>query len=400
MRLAITVLALALAWGTRPAGAQPVRLSDNLVQRMVEALASDDVAGRDNDTPGSSRAQEILLRRLRKAGRGLNPAGLKAEAYKQHFTFNGHVGTNLFAVIRGRELPDEYVMLGAHYDHLDTRSNAAGSCSSTRVPGGRICHGATDNASGAATVLAVGRALKKVRPRRSVILALWDAEEDGLAGSLYYVNNPLVPLVRTKAYVNLDILGSDLLPTLATTSFAVGPETGSTLAQTTLDAIAAESFGTLPISYIFGQLRSDYASFVAKQVPTVFFSDSTNGCYHTVFDDLTVVDWAKLAKQGRIAYRVVVELANAATTPAFVPPNPNLAAYKDALTLQRVFTLATPDLPLFSPADQVVITGVRDTIDQIVADGPGAFDNADVGVLLQAAIVGIAAIQRLGCRPL
>jgi hypothetical protein len=230
------------------------------------------------------------------------------------------------------------------------------------------------------------------------VLALWDAEEDGLTGSLYYVNFPLVPLAETVAYVNFDILGADLLPSLRTTSFAVSPETGTGLTDVVLAAIAAEQFGTLPISYIFGQLRSDYASFVAKSIPTVFFSDSTNGCYHTTGDDLDVVDWTKLGKQGRIAFRVVAELANTATPPAFVPPNPNLASYADALTLQRVFDTAGPDIPLFSPADQTILTGIRNTIDQIVLDGPAAFDQTDVGNLLTAALDGIAAIQRLGCR--
>jgi hypothetical protein len=375
----------------------PVKYSDDLVMRMVTALASDELEGRDNNTPGSDLAQELLIRRLRKAGRGLNPAGLKTEAYKQHFTFNGQTGTNLLAVIRGRELPNEYVIVGGHYDHLDTRSNAAGACSTGRPPGGAVCNGATDNAAGAATVLAIGRALKKHPPRRSVVLALWDAEEDGLTGSLYYVNFPLVPLAQTVAYVNFDILGSDLLPSLKTTTFAVSPETGTGLTSVVADAVALEQFGTLPISYIFGQLRSDYASFVAKNVPTVFFSDSTNGCYHTTGDDVSKVDWAKLAKQGRIAFRVANELANTSTPPTFIPPNPNLASFADALTLQQVFTLAQPDLALFSPADQVVVGNIKTTIDQIVLDGEAAFDQTDVANLLTAALDGIAAIQRLGC---
>src|SRR5262249_40132692 len=155
------------------------------------------------------------------------------------------------------------------------------------------------------------------------VLALWDMEEDGLQGSLHYVNDPLVPLEKTVAYVNFDILGSDLLPSLATTSFAVGPETGTGLTQMTLDAIAAEGFGTLPPRYIVGQLRSDYANFVPKNVPTVFFGDSTNGCYHTTSDDLDVVDWTKLGTQARIALRLIVALAETSTPPVFVPPNPD-----------------------------------------------------------------------------
>jgi hypothetical protein len=396
----LAAVPVAHAGGCIGCNGRPVPFPDHLVKTIVGQLASDDLEGRDNDTPASEHAQALLIKRLRRAGRGLNPNGRKLEAFKQHFTFNGQTGTNLLAVVPGRELPDEYVIVGGHYDHLGTRSNASGGCSSRGTPGGAVCNGATDNATSVATVVAIGRALRKHAPRRSVVLALWDAEEDGLTGSLYYVNNPLVPLAKTVAYVNFDILGSDLLPHLATTTFAVAPETGTGLTDLVSAAVAAEQFGTLPISYIFGQLRSDYASFVAKNVPTVFYSDSTNGCYHTTSDDLDVVDWTKLAKQGRIALRTVSALAEATTPPTFVPPNPALASFADALTLQQVFTRAQPDLALFSPADQQVIMGVADALDQIVTDGPAMFDQGDVAILLQTALDGIAAIQRLGCRPL
>src|SRR5207253_4202264 len=120
-----------------------------------------------------------------------------------------------------------------HYDHLDTRSNADGACSTGRPPGGAVCHGATDNAAGVAAVVAIGRALRRLPtpPRRSVVLALWDAEEDGLVGSIYYVNHPAVPLASTVAYVNFDIQGANLLPSLRGTSFAVSAETGGSVLQ-------------------------------------------------------------------------------------------------------------------------------------------------------------------------
>jgi hypothetical protein len=131
-----------------------------------------------------------------------------------------------------------------------------------------------------------------------------------------------------------------------------------------------------------------------------FLRPSTNGCYHTTFDDLDVVDWTKLAKQGRIALRTISALGETSTPPTFVPPNPGLASFADAVTLQQVFIRAQPDLPLFSQADQQVIMGVADALDQIVTDGPAMFDQGDVAILLQTALDGIAAIQRPGCRPL
>ena len=66
-----------------------------------------------------------------------------------------------------------------------------------------------------------------------MILAAWDREEDDLGGSKYYVDHPLVPLAKTVAYVNFDIQGANLLPSLQNNSFAVGAETGgATLTST------------------------------------------------------------------------------------------------------------------------------------------------------------------------
>src|SRR5262250_1665095 len=223
------------------------------VRSIVKRLSGQVFRGRDNNTPESDRAQRLLIRKLSRLGSGLNTAA-GDDTFRQPFEQSGQIGTNLLAVIRGRELPDEYVIVGAHYDHLDSRSTPSGSCSIRNAPGGGICPGATDNAAGAGAVLGIGRALGKLAqpPRRSVVLALWDAEEDGLLGSRYYVEHPLVPLEKTVAYVNFDIQGANLLPSLRRTSFAVGAETGgSALGAFVAEAVAAERLGTLPVSFIF-----------------------------------------------------------------------------------------------------------------------------------------------------
>jgi hypothetical protein len=232
-----------------------------------------------------------------------------------------------------------------------------------------------------------------------VVLALWDAEEDGLLGSLYYVQHPLVPLEKTVAYVNLDIQGADLLPSLKRVSFAVGAETGgSALGAFVTDAVSAEGLDTLPVSFIFGQLRSDYANFVlVGHVPTVFFSDSTGGCYHTTGDRFDVVDTRKLAIQTRIAFRTTAALGDTLAPPPFRGQNPAAATYADAVALNRVFSIAQGDLPLFSPADQVIVQQLQHDVAAVVAAGPGAFGPSQVGVLLNAALQGIGALTRLPC---
>jgi hypothetical protein len=199
--------------------------------------------------------------------------------------------------------------------------------------------------------------------------------------------------------VNFDIQGANLLPSLHGTSFAVSAETGGTVLQDVVAAAAgAEGLGTRQLSYIFGQLRSDYANFVAGQVATVFFSDATGGCYHTTGDDVRVVDFVKLRAQSRLAFRVVATLAETATPPAYIPPNPSLATWDDAVVLHDVVATGLADLALFSTDDQALIQGVENELAGIVNDGPALFDNTDVGALLADAVNVLDALGRLGCR--
>ncbi len=404
--LLLAVLLPPLA-GAGPVQARPSEIeraaarADQGVRGIVKRLAGGQYDGRDNNTPESDLVQRFLIKKLRRLGGGLGAAP-GDDAYRQPFVQSGQIGTNLLAVIRGRELPDEYVIVGGHYDHMGTRSNAAGKCSRNTPPGGDVCPGATDNAAGAGVVLGIGRALGKLAqpPRRSVVLALWDAEEDGLAGSLYYVLHPLVPLDKTVAYVNFDLQGADLLPSLRRISFAVGAETGgSALGAFVSEAVAAEPLDTLPVSYIFGQLRSDYANFVDRgHIPTVFFGDSTGGCYHTTGDTFDVVDTRKLAIQARIGFRVVAALAETDAPPPFRGPNPAAASYVDALSISRVFTMAQVDLMLFPPADRVMLEQIQQDLAGVVQAGPAAFGPTQIGTVLGAAVNGIDALTRLPCQ--
>ena len=162
----------------------------------IARLAGDDTAGRDNGTAGSALARQYLTEQLRAISSDVRTQAIGG-------------GTNVVAVIPGTDLANKYVVVGAHYDHL-------GSSCQFKSSGDQICNGATDNAAGVASVLAIGRAIaaQPTKPRRSVVLALWDSEEDGLLGSRYYADHPLVPLADTVAYVNFDIQGSNVSPSL------------------------------------------------------------------------------------------------------------------------------------------------------------------------------------------
>ncbi len=140
---------------------------------MIETLASDDLAGRDNGTPGSAAAQDFLIAQLAEFAQ---PLVARGNSVPMHSDNAFDVGTNVVGVIPGGDLADQYVIVGAHYDHLGSDCTGSG-------PADDICNGATDNASGVAVALAVARSIAgdEEAQRRSVVIALWDAEEDGLA---------------------------------------------------------------------------------------------------------------------------------------------------------------------------------------------------------------------------
>jgi hypothetical protein len=361
---------------------------------VVRKLASDRFEGRNNGSEGSLLSQELLVKKLSKFADGLAPGG----SYLQPFTRNTVSGTNVLAVIPGRELPDEYVIIGAHYDHLGI------TCETTASdPGDIICNGAQDNASGSAAVLAVGKALAKLKepPRRSVVLAFWDAEEDGLQGSAYYVSDPLVPLEDTVAYVNVDGIATALTPSLRNNTVVVGTETGGAVLRAILDAaVAAQTLDYTFFSYAFGQERSDYANFgnPTVRVPTAFFADATTDCYHTTGDELREVDFKKLAQQSAVAFRTVLALAEAEVLPVYVEPGTPLVSFEDAVGLGNLIERSIPaDLPLFSPDAQTALLGIQDVVETIVAEGAAEFGEEDGGAILVRAGALVERLTDLEC---
>jgi hypothetical protein len=119
---------------------------------------------------------------------------------------------NVVGTIPPKGGSDEYVLLGAHYDHIGT-GEGLGSLAKDDEEG-KIHHGADDNASGTSVVMELAAALAEAgrkadasTPRRGVMVAAWSGEELGLVGSSHFVNNPILPLEKIVAYLNFDMVG-------------------------------------------------------------------------------------------------------------------------------------------------------------------------------------------------
>lgn len=364
-------------------------LSQFDVRALVETLAADEMNGRDNLTAGSLLAQEFLIGELAKIADPVFPERQGAEGYLQHYA----LGSNILAIVKGSELPEEYVMIGAHYDHHGN------NCADITVDD-NICNGAADNATGVAAVIDIVRSIVADGvPRRSIIITLWDGEEDGLVGARHYAQNPVYPLEKTIAYVNFDIQGANLLPSLRESTILVGAETGGkNLVAASQAARNASTLDTLMLSLLYGQGRSDHAVFAGVGVPSVFFTDANNGCYHTVKDDIDGVDFPKLEQQIRTANALTRDLLATDDVPVFDATAP-VSTYNDAVELLRVVDRAQTDLGLFPPDQQVVIAQFQLDLRAIVEAGPEAFDAQAVGTLLGGAAMLVSSLRALDCDP-
>src|SRR5437764_11221674 len=113
---------------------------------------------------------------------------------------------NVVGILPGSDakLKNETIVIGAHYDHL-----GRGGEGSLAPREGEIHHGADDNASGVAGLIELARMLstQNPKPRRTIVFLAFSGEEEGLIGSDYYVNHPIVPLANTIAMINMDMIG-------------------------------------------------------------------------------------------------------------------------------------------------------------------------------------------------
>jgi hypothetical protein len=131
-------------------------------------------------------------------------------------------------------------------------------------------------------------------------------------------------------------------------------------------------------------------------VPSVFFTDANNGCYHTTRDDLATIDLAKLDQQIATALASTDDLSTTDEVPVIVPDAP-VAVYTDAVAILAVVETGRPDVGLLAPADQVAYEQHVAELQRIVGEGEAAFDDTDVGPLLGGPATLVAALANTDC---
>lgn len=254
---------------------------------------------------------------------------------------------NVVGMLEGSDplLKKETIIVGAHYDHL-----GRGGEGSLAPSSGDIHHGADDNASGTAGVIELARLFtaQNPKPKRTIVFMAFGGEEEGLLGSNYYVNHPLLPLANTVAMINMDMIGR-----MKDRRLVIG---GVGTAKEWRDIMAADTDKSFQLTLNedgFGP--SDHSSFYAKQIPVLFFWTGTHNDYHKPSDTFEKINYDDEALILKMVARIVNQLDAADKRLTYT------TAKSDAAPRTGGFRVYLGTIPNYADSnDGLLIDGVRD----------------------------------------
>ena len=199
---------------------------------------------------------------------------------------------NVVGLVEGAS--EDIIVLGAHYDHLGMGGE------SSRAPDTIAIHyGADDNASGTAMLIEMAQKIAASKPANSILFIAFGAEEMGLLGSRYFVENPLIDMKKVKTMFNFDMVGRlNESRSLMISGTGTALETDSILnigIDSTLFSISRSPGGTGP---------SDHSTFYGEGIPVLFFSTGVHDQYHTPDDQADLINYEGMVDLGNSAFNL------------------------------------------------------------------------------------------------
>ncbi|MDR0582247.1 MAG: M28 family peptidase [Prevotellaceae bacterium] len=278
------------------------------LQQHIRVLAADSMQGRQTGTDAAFMAADYIAGQFEK----ISLYKPYDSTYFQAF-ITSTPGVNVVGVIEGSDLKEEALVISAHYDHLG-------------VFNGNVYNGADDNASGVAAMLEIAEAFTAMArnhypPRRSVVFIAFDAKEQKMAGSAYYVNDPLYPLQRTIANLNIDAVGRvEGSPNgQRNYLFLVGANRVSSDLQDISDYVNQARKINLTLDYTFYNsptfseifyLFSDQYNFGKHQLPVIYYMDGLHDDLNKPTDTEDYIDYKILRDRTQLIFYTAWELAN------------------------------------------------------------------------------------------
>lgn len=293
-------------------------------EAYIGFLASDELEGREAGFQGGRIAGEYIVSNLKTMG--IAPLG---ESYYQPFEaynkerqkrgrFQVHPDSitqlkqgvhqklsmrNILGKIEGKN-PNEFVIIGAHYDHLGF---------DPMLDGDQIYNGADDNASGVSAVLQVARAFlaSGQQPERTVIFAFWDGEEKGLLGSEYFVQNCSF-LKNVKGYLNYDMIGRNSNEAVPEQVDYFYTEANKAFGDWLKNDIKTYNLNLKPIYHAWDKPvgGSDNGSFAKRDIPIIWYHTNGHPDYHMPSDHVEKINWDKIVDITKASFLNMWNLAN------------------------------------------------------------------------------------------
>jgi aminopeptidase YwaD len=284
------------------------------------AIVSRDAAGSILASGGGSLAEAET--RAKEPASAFLIKGVTVQLKTDVLKINGK-SANVVGVLPGSDpqLASEYVVIGAHYDHL----GLGGPESLAANPEGQIHHGADDNASGTTGLLEIARVLASDRAKikRSIMFIAFSGEELGLLGSGAYTKNPLTPLATTVAMLNMDMIGRLRNGSLFVGGVGTSPAWKPLLEKLNVTAQAPVSAGfrdPVPgngsgsrFQLSFGEDGfgpSDHQSFYVRDIPVLFFFTGTHDDYHKPSDTADKINVEGLKQVAEFVREIAVSVAD------------------------------------------------------------------------------------------
>jgi len=289
-------------------------ISEDDLKKVLFTLADDKFEGRRTGEKGQKLAAEYIIDQYKKLGiKAANDDG----NYLQHIPveyFRGlseAASENVVAYIKGSEIPEEYIVISAHYDHLG-------------IKGEKIYNGADDDASGTTAVLLIAKAFKNAveqgnGPKRSIVFLHVTGEEEGLYGSRYYTENPIFPLENTVTNLNIDMIGRYDVQHKDNPEFVylIGSDKLSSELHELSEAMN-KMYTNLILDYTYNDesdpnrfyYRSDHYNFAKNDIPVIFYFTGVHKDYHRETDTADKIQYDLLQKRTQLVFYTAWEIAN------------------------------------------------------------------------------------------
>jgi len=295
-------------------------ISEKDLKEKLTIFASNEFEGRGTGEPGQKKAANYIVNFYKSIGIA-HPKTMSnyfqnvpGEYYSRAKPLNA--SNNILGFIEGTEKPEEILIVSAHYDHEGIKN-------------GIIYPGADDNGSGSIAVLEIAKAFAKAKkdgngPKRSILFLHVTAEEIGLHGSRYYAENPVYPIEKTIANINIDMIGRRGKGKEKDGNYVylIGADRISQDLHDIADA-ATKKHSPIQVDFTFNDpkdpnkfyFRSDHYNFAKKGIPSMFYFSGVHDDYHTTNDTADRIDYPLYLARTKAIFAVAWDLANAPERP-------------------------------------------------------------------------------------